>query len=87
MGAIGTDLLALDQALGAGPDSSQHAALPGPIANDLDALEGSDVDAAAARARLATQLRQPGAMALTLSDGLSRRYFTHTESQLQSLAN
>ncbi len=87
MGAIGTDLLALDQALGAGPDSSQHAALPGPIANDLDALEGSDVDAAAARARLATQLRQLGAMALTLSDGLSRRYFTHTESQLQSLAN
>jgi uncharacterized circularly permuted ATP-grasp superfamily protein/uncharacterized alpha-E superfamily protein len=86
MAAIGTELAQLDDALGAGPQSRLHDALPTPTDAQLDALDGGGDAAAAARAALAARLHCLADASAALSDALSRRYFTHTESQLQSLA-
>ncbi len=87
MTGIGAELANLDESLGAGPESLLRGSLPVPTAAQLDAVEGDDEAGAGERARIAAQLRGLAAGASALSDALSRRYFTHTESQLQSLAS
>jgi uncharacterized alpha-E superfamily protein len=87
MAGIGAELANLDESLGAGPESLLHGSLPVPTEAQLDAVERDDAAGASERERIAAQLRGLAAGASALSDALSRRYFTHTESQLQSLAN
>jgi uncharacterized circularly permuted ATP-grasp superfamily protein/uncharacterized alpha-E superfamily protein len=86
MAAIGTDLAQLDDALGAGPQSLLHEALPTPLDAQLDTLDCDDDAAAGARAALAGRLHGLAGAAGALSDALSRRYFTHTEFLLQAIA-
>jgi uncharacterized circularly permuted ATP-grasp superfamily protein/uncharacterized alpha-E superfamily protein len=87
MAGIGAELSSLDESLGSGPESVLHGSLPVPTETQLEAVERDDGAGAAERSRIAAQLRGLAAGAGALSDALSRRYFTHTDSQLQSLAS
>jgi uncharacterized circularly permuted ATP-grasp superfamily protein/uncharacterized alpha-E superfamily protein len=87
MAGIGAELASLDESLGSGPEFVLHGSAPVPTDAQLEAVERDDDLGAAERGRIAAQLRSLARGAGALSDALSRRYFTHTEAQLQSLAN
>ncbi len=71
--------------LGSDTEPGLGVAPPAPTEHDLAALERSGTDTVRARAQLAAQLRIVASAAAAMSDSLSRRYFTHTERDVQSL--
>ena len=73
------------ESLGSDPGPGLGVAPPAPTELELEALEAGGDDAVQARRRLAAQLREVAAAAAAMSDALSRRYFTHTAFDAQSL--
>lgn len=79
------DLAALGAALHIEADAGIDSAMWLRSDADLDVLEGATAAASGARTKLAGQLIEVAAATQALSDRLSRRYFTHTDVDAQSI--
>jgi uncharacterized alpha-E superfamily protein len=86
-GAIGKDLEALAQALGTERDAVRMSLpLPLLVDADLERLEDNSDAGIAARTGLAHELQGLAVEAATLSDRLSRRHFSHVDSDTHAFA-
>ena len=85
MAGIEADATDPIEALGSDAEPGLGVAAPSPGEADFEALAAGGEAAAQVRERLAAQLREVAASVAAMSDALSRRYFTHTEFDAQSL--